>query len=236
MYCGANRRTKEKNVYVNCCRLCIGSNSDFHSAHGDPIYSQQSYRCDRETISAEGSVKSGFIAMNDEAGYQPRSSAAGLHHPMPIQYVVHMMPLVTISQGKVGYIFARHGKQLDPAQVLGFECQRDRFSGCGSRSSRASANTSARRRARQSAPGPSATARADHGQAHTRQHPATSATALHPARAAPAVWAISSGATASVQPPNGLVVVGSLLGITHRLSRSFRCDRTGCNSRSRLCG
>ena len=37
---------------------------------------------------------------------------------MPIQYVVHMMPLVTISQGKIGYVFARDGKQLDPAQVL----------------------------------------------------------------------------------------------------------------------
>ncbi len=37
---------------------------------------------------------------------------------MPIQYVVHMAPLVTISQGKIGYIFARDGKQLNPAQVL----------------------------------------------------------------------------------------------------------------------
>jgi uncharacterized membrane protein YqiK len=37
---------------------------------------------------------------------------------MPIQYVVHRAPLVTISQGKIGYIFARDGKQLNPAQVL----------------------------------------------------------------------------------------------------------------------
>jgi len=29
-----------------------------------------------------------------------------------------MAPLVTISQGKIGYIFARDGKQLNPAQVL----------------------------------------------------------------------------------------------------------------------
>jgi uncharacterized membrane protein YqiK len=69
-------------------------------------------------FSGKGSVKSGFIAINGEAGYQPRILRGGLHYLMPIQYVVHMMPLVTISQGKIGYIFARDGKQLDPAQVL----------------------------------------------------------------------------------------------------------------------
>ena len=69
-------------------------------------------------FSGKGSVKSGFIAMNGEAGYQPQILRGGLHYLMPIQYVVHTMPLVTISQGKVGYIFARDGKQLDPAQVL----------------------------------------------------------------------------------------------------------------------
>ncbi|NOT02988.1 MAG: flotillin family protein [Anaerolineales bacterium] len=69
-------------------------------------------------FSGKGSVKSGFIAMNGEAGYQPQILRGGLHYLMPIQYVVHMMPLVTISQGKIGYVFARDGKQLDPAQVL----------------------------------------------------------------------------------------------------------------------
>ncbi|MBC7877561.1 MAG: flotillin family protein [Anaerolineales bacterium] len=69
-------------------------------------------------FTTKGSVKSGFIAMNGEAGYQPRILRGGLHYLMPIQYVVHMMPLVTISQGKIGYVFARDGKQLDPAQVL----------------------------------------------------------------------------------------------------------------------
>lgn len=64
------------------------------------------------------SVKSGLIALNGEAGYQPRVLRGGLHYLMPIQFVVHVMPLVTISQGKIGYIFARDGKQLDPSQVL----------------------------------------------------------------------------------------------------------------------
>jgi uncharacterized membrane protein YqiK len=69
-------------------------------------------------FSGKGSVKSGFIAMNGEAGYQPRILRGGLHYLMPIQYVVHPMPLVTISQGKIGYVFARDGKQLEPSQVL----------------------------------------------------------------------------------------------------------------------
>jgi uncharacterized membrane protein YqiK len=67
---------------------------------------------------AGSSVKSGLIALNGEAGYQPDVLRGGLHWLMPIQYVVHMMPLVTITQGKIGYIFARDGQPLDPAQVL----------------------------------------------------------------------------------------------------------------------
>jgi uncharacterized membrane protein YqiK len=66
----------------------------------------------------KGSVKSGLIALNGEAGYQPEVLRGGLHWLMPIQYIVHMMPLVTITQGKIGYIFARDGKPLDPTQVL----------------------------------------------------------------------------------------------------------------------
>ena len=66
----------------------------------------------------KGSVKSGLIALNGEAGYQPDILRGGLHYLMPIQYIVHSMPLVTISQGKIGYIFARDGRQLEPSQVL----------------------------------------------------------------------------------------------------------------------
>lgn len=69
-------------------------------------------------FSSRGSVKGGFIAIHGEAGYQPQVLRGGLHYLMPIQYVVHNMPLVTIAQGKIGYIFARDGKQLEPAQVL----------------------------------------------------------------------------------------------------------------------
>ncbi len=67
---------------------------------------------------SKGSVKSGLIALNGEAGYQPRVLRGGLHYLLPLQYNVHVMPLVTIAQGKIGYIFARDGKPLEPTQVL----------------------------------------------------------------------------------------------------------------------
>jgi uncharacterized membrane protein YqiK len=69
-------------------------------------------------FSPKGSVKSGFIALKGEAGFQPHVLRGGLHYLMPIQYVVHTAPLVTIPQGKIGYVFARDGKLLDPTQTL----------------------------------------------------------------------------------------------------------------------
>ena len=64
------------------------------------------------------SVKSGFIALKGEAGYQPDVLRGGLHYFIPIQYNIHIMPLVTITQGKIGYIFARDGEPLSAMQVL----------------------------------------------------------------------------------------------------------------------
>jgi uncharacterized membrane protein YqiK len=42
----------------------------------------------------------------------------GWHFLTPFQYRVHRMPLVTIPQGKIGYVFARDGQDLPPTQVL----------------------------------------------------------------------------------------------------------------------
>lgn len=64
------------------------------------------------------SVRGGFIAQHGEVGYQPDVLRGGLHYLMPIQFVVHIAPLVTIPQGKIGYIFARDGEPLSSMQVL----------------------------------------------------------------------------------------------------------------------
>ena len=63
-------------------------------------------------------LKSGLIALNGETGFQPQVLRGGLHYLMPVQYAVHMSPLVTITQGKIGYVFARDGAPLEPSQVL----------------------------------------------------------------------------------------------------------------------
>jgi len=64
------------------------------------------------------SVKGGFIALKGEAGYQPDVLRGGLHYLLPVQYSVHIAPLVTITQGKIGYVFARDGEPLSAMQVL----------------------------------------------------------------------------------------------------------------------
>jgi uncharacterized membrane protein YqiK len=68
--------------------------------------------------SPRGSIKSGLIALHGEAGFQPSVLRGGVHYLMPLQYRVHTMPLVTIPQGKIGYLFARDGKPLGATQAL----------------------------------------------------------------------------------------------------------------------
>ena len=78
-------------------------------------------------ISGKGSLKSGIIAMNGEAGFQPQMMRGGLHYLMPVQYAVHVLPLVTIPQGKIGYIFSRDGQQLPASQTLASNLTADDF-------------------------------------------------------------------------------------------------------------
>ncbi len=69
--------------------------------------------------SPKGSLKDNIIALKGEAGYQPEVLRGGVHFRTPFMYRVHVMPLITIPQGKIGYVFARDGVPLAPAQTLG---------------------------------------------------------------------------------------------------------------------
>jgi uncharacterized membrane protein YqiK len=69
--------------------------------------------------SPRGSLKDAIISLHGEAGYQPNVLRGGIHFRSPLMYKVHVMPLVTISQGKIGYVFARDGVPLTPGQTLG---------------------------------------------------------------------------------------------------------------------
>ena len=67
---------------------------------------------------AKGSIKSGFIALNGEAGFEPEILRGGIHLFFPFTYRVHKSDLVTVGQGKIAYVFARDGAQLGASQVL----------------------------------------------------------------------------------------------------------------------
>ena len=70
--------------------------------------------------SGSGSVPEGrIIALNGEAGYQADLLRGGLHFGYwRWQYRINRVPLVTIPQGKVGYVYARDGDPLTASQTL----------------------------------------------------------------------------------------------------------------------
>lgn len=75
----------------------------------------------------KGSVEKGLIALEGEAGFQPGVLRGGLHWLMPLQYTVHVEPLVTVPQGKLGYVFARDGRMLEAGQALGSNLEASDF-------------------------------------------------------------------------------------------------------------
>ena len=75
-----------------------------------------------ETLwSAKGSIpEGGIIALGGEAGFQADILRGGFHFGLwRWQYKIHKVPLVTVSQGKIGYVYARDGTPLQPSQTLG---------------------------------------------------------------------------------------------------------------------
>jgi uncharacterized membrane protein YqiK len=71
--------------------------------------------------SRSGSIAEGSIlALNGEAGFQADLLRGGIHFGLwRWQYRIHKVRLVTIPQGKIGYLYARDGEPLQPGQTLG---------------------------------------------------------------------------------------------------------------------
>src|SRR5690242_1171915 len=70
--------------------------------------------------SLRGSVPEGRImALNGEAGFQVDLLRGGAHFGLwGWQYRIHKISLVTVPQGKIGYVYARDGEPLQPSQTL----------------------------------------------------------------------------------------------------------------------
>jgi uncharacterized membrane protein YqiK len=71
--------------------------------------------------SGRGSVPEGRImALSGEAGFQADVLRGGLHFGLwAWQYRIHKVGLVTVPQGKIGYVYARDGDPLSPSQTIG---------------------------------------------------------------------------------------------------------------------
>ena len=71
--------------------------------------------------SAKGSVPAGgIIAAHGEAGFQVDLLRGGVHFGLwRWQYRIHKISLVTVPQGKIGYVYARDGQPLSASQTLG---------------------------------------------------------------------------------------------------------------------
>jgi uncharacterized membrane protein YqiK len=71
--------------------------------------------------SRSGSVEQGrLIALGDEAGFKADVLRGGFHIGLwRWMYRLHKVALVTVPQGKIGYVYARDGESLSPSQTLG---------------------------------------------------------------------------------------------------------------------
>ncbi|HZZ79491.1 MAG TPA: SPFH domain-containing protein [Gemmataceae bacterium] len=71
--------------------------------------------------SRAGSIEQGrLISLGDEAGFKADVLRGGFHIGLwRWMYRLHKVPLVTIPQGKIGYVYARDGEPLAASQTLG---------------------------------------------------------------------------------------------------------------------
>lgn len=71
--------------------------------------------------SPKGSVSEGrIVALQGEAGYQAEMLRGGVHLGYwRWQFRIHKVPLVTVAQGQIAYVYARDGEPLSPSQTFG---------------------------------------------------------------------------------------------------------------------
>ncbi|HAT31145.1 MAG TPA: band 7 protein [Janthinobacterium sp.] len=77
--------------------------------------------------SSSGSVQSGLLALHGEAGLQAELRRGGFHFFAPFQYRIHILPMVSVTQGKIAYVFARDGIDLPAGQTLADNSQVEDF-------------------------------------------------------------------------------------------------------------
>lgn len=66
--------------------------------------------------SSKGSVKSGFMSLTGEAGFETDLIRGGIHFFPPFQYRVHRQKMITVQS--LAYVYARDGQPLQAGQTL----------------------------------------------------------------------------------------------------------------------
>ncbi len=77
--------------------------------------------------SGKGAVQGGLLALNGEAGFAAELLRGGFHFFTPFQYRVHLRSMIAVTQGRIGYVFARDGQDLESGQTLASNAAVDDF-------------------------------------------------------------------------------------------------------------
>ena len=77
--------------------------------------------------SGKGSVKTGILALQGEAGFEPEMLRGGFHFLIPFMYRIHRKDMVLVPQSEIAYIFARDGVSLPQGQALGSNTKANDF-------------------------------------------------------------------------------------------------------------
>lgn len=72
-----------------------------------------------KVIASKKNKSGGIIALNGETGFQADVLRGGIYIYPRFFYKIHMVNIITIPQGEIGYAFARDGKPLSSSQTLG---------------------------------------------------------------------------------------------------------------------
>jgi uncharacterized membrane protein YqiK len=100
-------------VIVAFFLICWGTNK----LTGLAVYiKNDEYGVVEKIWSISGSVTSGFMSLNKEAGFEPDLIRGGLHIFPPFQYRIHRQKMITVQS--LAYVYARDGKPLPAGQTL----------------------------------------------------------------------------------------------------------------------
>ena len=146
---GRCSHVRDNSVFANCCACAIGKRRRFGSARGGRTWliaavalfvlwlgfryiPNNSAGVVEKLWSPSGSVPEGqIVALEGEAGYQVELLRGGMHFGYwRWQYRVHKVRLVTIPQGKIGYVYARDGEPLAAQPNVGPARELQQLSRC----------------------------------------------------------------------------------------------------------